>query len=214
MLKEYFKIIKRALSQNRKKKQGTYYESHHIVPKSFQKKSKLVLLTPEEHYECHKILAEVFCGHPIYGQKMLWAFHRLAYDKKRKLSKEEFGEARRILMNIWKRSKSEETRKKISLKMKGNTNNGCFKGMKSRITEKGRKKLADLRRTERTDKFGQLSIASKGIVMYENVITGEKIQEGSLLQLSKKTGIPNSTLNWRLHSKNKNNYSDYKVYYL
>ena len=38
MLHEYFTIIRAALKANRSKKTA-YYEAHHIVPKSFGKKS-------------------------------------------------------------------------------------------------------------------------------------------------------------------------------
>lgn len=212
MLKEYFKIIRQALTTNRKKGKEIYYESHHIVPKSFKKKSKLVLLTPEEHYECHKILAEVFSTHLLYGQKMLWAFHRLAYDKKRKLTKEQFGEARRILMNIWKRPKSEETKRKISLKLKGNTNNNCYVGMPSRITKEGKKRLGNFRRKVQTGKIGINARASKGTVIYEDLISGAKVQEGSMVQLSKKVPVAHSTLAYALKTPKVNR--SYKVYYL
>jgi hypothetical protein len=143
---EYFKLIRQILQEDRKKNNGTYYESHHIVPKSFGKKSSTVLLTPEEHYTVHKYLAEYWKNHSVYGKKMLWAFHRLAYDKGRKLTKEEYAEARKVLLPLWKRTREMSHRERIGLSMKGNTNNSSrvFKGMKSDITEEGRKKLSEL----------------------------------------------------------------------
>ena len=108
MLKSYFEIIRFALSQKRKKGDDVYYESHHIVPKSLGKNSTTVLLTPEEHYKVHRYLAETFTGHTSYGQKMLWAFHRMTYNNGRQITEQEYAEARRLLMPLWKRKKSEK----------------------------------------------------------------------------------------------------------
>ena len=63
--KIYFRIVFNAKSQNRKKHDGIYYESHHILPKSLfplweKRKSNLVLLTAKEHYFCHELLTKIF----------------------------------------------------------------------------------------------------------------------------------------------------------
>lgn len=198
MLKDYFKIIRKALSENRVKGE-IYYEAHHIVPKSFNKQSSTVLLTPQEHYECHRLLAQELGKHPIYGQKMLWAFHRLAYDKQRKLTTEEYAEARKTLMPLWTKKKTEEHKRKISEAQKGNTNNKSrvYKGMKSTISKKGRIAISEARVKEQTGKVGLEAKASKGavIVEYEN---GKILEAGSALQLSKLSGIPQPTVSYRL----------------
>lgn len=198
-MKEYFKIIRKALSENRQKNKGIYYESHHIIPKSFNKHSSTVLLTPEEHYIVHKLLAEYWKDHFLYSKKMLWAFHRLSYDNKRKLSKEEYGEARRILQNLWKSEKSITHKEKISISMKGNTNNSSrvHKGMKSSMSNKGKVKLSELRKQEQTGKVGLESKASKGAVIYEDSL-GNIFEAGSCLQLSYLVLINQSSLAYRL----------------
>jgi hypothetical protein len=75
-VKIYEKIIDNAKSQNRKKtKEGSIYESHHIIPKSvggLNNKDNLVLLTPKEHYICHKLLVEIYRKTP-YCNKMYYA---------------------------------------------------------------------------------------------------------------------------------------------
>ena len=78
--KIYMKIIKRAKNENRQKGLGTYYEEHHILPKSLfplweKEKRNLVLLTAREHYICHMMLTK------IYGNIMIYALWRLANDK-------------------------------------------------------------------------------------------------------------------------------------
>lgn len=195
---KYFELIRTAISENRIKGKSTYYEAHHIVPQSFNKKSSTVLLTPEEHYLAHMYLAEFWKEHTLYGKKMLWAFHRLAYDKGRKLTKEQYGEARRVLMSLWTRKKSSEHRSKIAKAQIGNTNNSSrvFKGMKSDMTDEGRIKLAEARVKYQTGKVGLQAQAAKGPYTVEHD-SGEKYTAGSYPELSKISGIKYSTLQHR-----------------
>lgn len=188
MLTTYFKIIRTALLTNRKKGEGVYYESHHIVPKSFHKKSSEVLLTAREHYRVHKILAQEFKSHPVYKEKMLWAFHRMAYDGKRGLTEQEYAEARELLMPLWKRDKKEDWKKEMGEKMKGNKNAiNCKANWIP--TEKQRKNISEAATKSKLGKIGEESRASKGTVICENIHTGEKIEVGSALQLAKKLNM-------------------------
>ena len=193
-MEQYFRIIRQILQENRKKNEGVYYEAHHIIPQSFGKRSTTVLLTPEEHFTVHKILAEYWKKHSIYGKKMLWAFHRISYDGKRKLTKEEYGEARRLLQDLWKSEKSISHKEKISIALKGNANNSSrvFKGMQSDITEKGRQTLSE----SISKRNKGLKLASKGpyTVSYEN---GKSITEQSYQDISNKINIPYATLQHR-----------------
>jgi hypothetical protein len=229
MLQDYFKIIRFALSQSRSKKDGNYYESHHIIPKSFGKKSSTALLTPEEHYEVHKILAEFFVNHPVYNKKMLWAFHRIAYDKDRHITKEEYAIARKVLMPLWKRKKSEQHKKNIGKAHNGkkwvyNDNNGEYRqidchelerylqeGWKNTHkfkenwipTKQNRKNMSEAATIRQLGKIGEDSRASKGIVVCRNKITGETIEAGSALQLSKKLqNVHYSVLHEALNGEN------------
>lgn len=214
MLKNYFSLIRTALQEGRQKG-GVYYEAHHIIPQSFKKKSIIVLLTPEEHYECHKLLAEAFKHHPIYGQKMLWAFHRLAYDKKRKLTAEQYGEVRRMLMPLWKRPKSEEFKQKTSQRMRGDQNpnaGGVYNyGRTHSLTT--RSKIGSNTTKCLTGRTGEQSNASNGAVIYENIKTGEKVEAGSIVQLAAKLQIPQSTLGYRILKNPGKIIKGWKVYY-
>jgi hypothetical protein len=194
MLKDYFKIIRQALSENRQKKGEVYYEAHHIVPRSFGKKSSVVLLTPEEHYQVHKILAQEFKTHPKYSQKVYWAYHRLAYDGKREISQEEYAAARKLLMPMWKKKKSDEWKSEMSKKMLGNKNGlGGKKDWKPTDEQIKNFSLAAIKR--QTGRIGENSQASKGSVVCEDIITGEIIEAGSALQLSYKlNGISFQTI--------------------
>lgn len=213
MLRNYVNIIRQARIEGRRKG-DVYYEAHHIIPKSFNKRSTTVLLTPEEHYECHRILAEEFKNHPIYGKKMLWAFHRLAYDKQRRLTVEEYAEARKLLIPLWTRKQTKEHRQKISKAMVGNRNNSSrvYKGMKSSMSAEGREKLARLRKLDRTGKSGYNALTSKGAVIYEHE-DGRSREFANALQLSQQLQIPQSTVSYRLN-RNPGRYIDgYRVYY-
>lgn len=212
MLTTYFKIIRVALLSNRQKGGDIYYESHHIVPKSFNKKSTEVLLTAREHYRVHKILAKEFKSHPVYGQKMLWAFHRMAYDGKRKLTEQEYSEARELLMSLWKREKKEDFKQLMSDKMKGNKN-----GINCKAnwipTKEQRKNISEAATRSKLGKVGEESRASKGSVICENIITGEKIEAGSALQLAKKINIHYSVLHEVLNIKKQKHKTEKSKYY-
>ena len=213
MLKDYFQLIRKALSEKRVKGE-VYYEAHHIVPKSFKKQSGTVLLTPQEHYECHRILAEQLGRHKVYGQKMLWAFHRLAYDKQRKLTADEYAKARIILAPLWSRKKTKEHKQKISEAQKGNTNNSSrvHKGMKSNMSEEGRKRVAESRRREQTGKVGLEANASKGTVIYESE-NGRITEAGSASQLALLVDLPQPTISFRLTKHPGVMKKGFKIYY-
>ena len=74
----YYKIINKAQSEPRKKGEGTYYENHHIIPKSLEgsnSNDNLTLLTGREHFICHYLLTKFTEGKPYY--KMIYAFNAM-----------------------------------------------------------------------------------------------------------------------------------------
>ena len=83
--KWYFDIVKNARNLNRIKSKHTYYELHHILPKSvFPDYSSLktnewngVLLTPKEHFICHYLLTKMF-DDKFYIIKMQRALHGMS----------------------------------------------------------------------------------------------------------------------------------------
>jgi hypothetical protein len=80
----YHRIVDRAKSQNRKKYPKNdpcylYYESHHVIPKSFggtNDADNLVLLTAKEHFIVHILLPKM-CISMKHTQQMLNALHRM-----------------------------------------------------------------------------------------------------------------------------------------
>jgi len=138
----YYKIINKALGEHRDK-EISYYEKHHIIPKSLggtNNRSNLVLLTAREHYICHKLLTKFTIGES--KKKMfcaMWAFNRKSqsqnriilnsrdYEYVRKYISKTFSDERKgkHLVGI---SLSDEHKLKLSKALKGNP--------KSEITKK------------------------------------------------------------------------------
>lgn len=125
--KWYFNIISNARLQDRKKKQGIYYESHHIIPYSISKsneKSNLILLTAKEHFMCHLLLIKMTAGQDYY--KMMYALnsfiittkHRIVNSKLYLRLKEEYSRIQSINSigeknNFYGKKHTNETKIKI-----------------------------------------------------------------------------------------------------
>jgi hypothetical protein len=85
----YSSLVLKAQSEQRVKYQGVYYESHHIVPKSFggsDKSFNRVLFTPREHYVAHLLLWKMYEGE----QKRKMAFALSLFRKKDNTSGKHF----------------------------------------------------------------------------------------------------------------------------
>ena len=94
-------IITKALNEQklglRKKKNGAYYEKHHILPKSIfplwkDRPFNQVLLTAREHYFCHQLLTKIY---PT--KEMIFALWRLSHSGKHKVSSREYERLRALV---------------------------------------------------------------------------------------------------------------------
>jgi hypothetical protein len=160
------KIIKKAKSENRKKFQGTYYENHHIFPKSLfplweKKKSNLVLLTAREHFFCHQLLDKIYPN-----SNMFVALWRLSNNKKYKVNSKQYEKLKIKFSNYMSEKMknnhpfkgkyhSQETKRKISqtksFQMKGLPPNN--KGVKR--SEKAKLKSSEnLKKAHQEKQFG------------------------------------------------------------
>lgn len=74
--KWYYSIINEAKKSNRIKKDGAYYESHHIIPRCLGGIEE-VLLTAKEHFICHLLLCRMTTGSNKH--KMINALIKMAY---------------------------------------------------------------------------------------------------------------------------------------
>jgi hypothetical protein len=137
----YMKIIKKAKSENRQKTDDIYYEAHHILPKSLfplwkNRKSNLVLLTAREHLFCHMLLVKIYPkSHEMWSA--LWYMSSKSKRKDSKYPRLTLKDYERIKIYYaesnsnhlkgkknpnMRRNFSDETRKKLSDKHRGNTN--------------------------------------------------------------------------------------------
>ena len=220
---------------DRKKGEGEYYEAHHIVPRCFKKRSDTVLLTPHEHYTCHKLLVEHFGNHTYYGEKLMWAFHRMAYGNGFQMTADEYSETREMLMPLWQIAKTPATKRSMSDSHKGKKYFKCPEtgnitvvraedaqpfidaGWENTHWSKGvakaakhRARLSDATTRRLTGLTGENAQASKGpySIVYED---GRIITEYSVPLLASKSGIKMQTLYYRLKNRNGLTISGYAV---
>lgn len=80
----YNNIINFAKSQDRNKIEKKY-EAHHIIPNSIKKNKDTVLLTPKEHFICHKLLLKMV-NEKEHKKKMRYALWMMSNSKKYKVT--------------------------------------------------------------------------------------------------------------------------------
>lgn len=173
----YFKIIDRARSEDRKKKQGTYYERHHILPRSAggsNSKDNLVLLTAKEHLVCHFLLTRMFEG-TFLQSKMKHALSCMAnlngYAQRRQIS----GNRRFYVAPL-----SAETKNLLSEQKRGSKNPQYGNSQASAHLRKYSEALKGKRRDpEVALKIKQNKLLKMCQLMYQHfdVITDETIKE-------------------------------------
>lgn len=93
---EYASIV--AHRQDNPLSDSDYGERHHIFPKSFggrNNKTNIVRLTPEEHYRCHRLLAEITDGTCLHQKAVFAWWCMVSCRKNLEISEEEYGILRR-----------------------------------------------------------------------------------------------------------------------
>lgn len=138
----YLKIYKQIISKAKKQRSyrnisqinGDYFEEHHIIPKSCGGSNhsyNKILLTAREHFIAHRLLVKI--SEKIYGRrhsytyKMDRAIRCFLYTNKDKRKYIIFSRTYEYIKKRYSESSKghfvkKETRKKISLALKGNTN--------------------------------------------------------------------------------------------
>lgn len=142
---EYYYLINFVKLQNRKKKNGEYFEWHHVIPVSLNGNNKIenkVLLTPDEHFHCHVLLTKMTEGDACI--KMNYALLCLRRKWKNEYKNVDFDEyseytyAKRIVSeNTTKRQTGRKHTLETIEKMKGKKSKehceNISKGLKGRI---------------------------------------------------------------------------------
>lgn len=139
--KTYYRIVNRSFQENRKRSNGNIYEEHHIIPKSCggtDDQSNLVLLTPKEHYICHRLLPKMVKS-KLHYEKMIYALWCLINGNGRS---KRYSPSGKIYQQI-----KEEQSKTRSERMKGENNS--FYGKTH--TEETKRKFSENNPTKRED---------------------------------------------------------------
>jgi len=153
----YENLIEKAKLEKRNKREGIYYEEHHITPKSMGGKDadfNLVLLTTKEHYIAHRLLTRIYPN----VRSILVAFHFMVHGQQGQsmyLSSRVYEEARELFIKAQTgRKVSKETREKMSIAKKG-------KKLSEDTKEKIRQRAIGRKASEKTRKI--LSESHKGL---------------------------------------------------
>lgn len=131
--KHYENLINNRKKLNRSKSNG-FYEWHHIQPKCIggtDEDSNLVLLTPKEHYIAHLLLIPLYDGRE--KAKLTYAFLMMCacnQNQTRKISSKQYESAKKMVSNncsginasFYGKKLSEDAKKKLSERMKGENN--------------------------------------------------------------------------------------------
>lgn len=155
----YFDFMESRQKLSRSKSDETYYELHHILPKSIYPEyaklpGNLVLLTPREHFLAHYLLTKIFEGENKF--KMLCAFMRMTYGNPPylkyassrifEIKKQEYLKASKKWHKehptIW----SDEDKKRISERHKGKKQSSYTKTL---LSEKTKQQFADEQKKEK-----------------------------------------------------------------
>jgi hypothetical protein len=151
--KIYEDLISKAKSENRKKYKGVYYEKHHIIPRCLcgkDDKENKVLLTPKEHFICHKLLIRIY---PDTAKLInaLWMMSNVRLNNRRnyRIGSREYEKLRQVYS------------KDTSIRVKGK-NNGMY-GKKMSEYTKRRLKEANLGRSISIESRLKMSESRKGI---------------------------------------------------
>ena len=127
---QYHGIITNAVSDNRAKGSGVYFESHHIIPKSLgghNGQGNRVLLTAKEHFTCHQLLTHMTTG--LSRSKMCRALFRMIHGNRQQrmvpIDADEYAALReQISTQMSRRFKGttipDERKQRISESKKGN----------------------------------------------------------------------------------------------
>lgn len=174
--KVYFKIIKKAKESFRKKSKETYYESHHIFPKSFggnNSKNNKILLTAREHYIVHWLLIKI-CINTKFRIKMINAFWLMNIDENKnryknsrgyEIARKQHGE------NMSKRIISQETREKLRIINTGKINGPRSQEIKLKISKSNQGKTVSL------ESRNKMSNSKKGIPSkFKNIPRTEELK--------------------------------------
>lgn len=155
----YMSIISNAKSKNRVKRKGTYFENHHIIPKSLggtNTHDNLVLLTAKEHFVVHHLLTKMLDDKQLQI-KMIHAFWRMCHAPQQQ---------QKITSNVY-HSIRQERCENLALMLTGNKNH--FYGKTHSAETKEKMKIKAIGRNPHNNYLGKSFPAwNKGLNKSQN----------------------------------------------
>ena len=201
--KIYDQIVEKARSENRKKREGIYYENHHIIPRCLDgsnERSNLILLTAREHYVCHKLLFEIY----PHNSKLFFAWNMMSNilikSKRHIISSKEYERIRKLngeISAIVFKGKfvSEETKQKISAYKLAHPTK-LTEEQKEKISERNKGKIISIEHKEKISKF------MKGrMIGDKHPMFGKHHTEEAKQKISKLTSGENNPFYGKHHSE-------------
>jgi hypothetical protein len=201
--KIYNQIIDKARSETRMKKSVVFYEAHHIIPKCLGGDGKtsewkwhpnIILLTPREHFICHKLLCEIYPNQ----SKLIFAYWMMSNKPTRSSNTRNYNignrEYERLRTKISElqhlnhigTKRTDETKRKLSVAQRGKRSTDETK-RKISDAQRGKPKSDETKRKMRLAKLGKsiteehkqkISNATKGRIFTEE--HKQKIREAHL----------------------------------
>lgn len=165
-MKRYINFISKIESKG--KRNLDIVERHHIIPKSLFTNNDLIELTPREHYIAHYLLARAL------RRKMVFAFHKMCYTGKYKVTSRQYEELRKMFIKEMKENPigyckpgfwTEEKRKKLGIKSKEIWKNEEFR---KRMCEKRRGSGNSMygRRKELSPHYGKTAMTKENETIF------------------------------------------------
>lgn len=183
----YFKIyngiIEKAKAENRVKGKGVYYEAHHILPKclggdglyyEWKWHPNLALLTPKEHYICHKLLCKMYPK----DRRILRAFTGMLAGAYRRdvISAKTYEQLKTMLSDLGQ-SKESNIKRSLSLKGRKRVGKPAWNKGKTWTQESNLKRSSTLKGIEKPNL--RLAVAMTNPSTGEILKTFESITEGA-----------------------------------
>lgn len=143
--KIYYDFCSSRQQMNREKNKGTYFEEHHIKPKSLfpelkNDKTNLVLLTPREHYLAHLLLIRYTKGDAKF--RMICAFCRFCHGKNAEKFKN--GKEYEKYRLLWHKELGERMKgRKLSAEAKAKMMKARYEKDNWHVTDETKDKLRD-----------------------------------------------------------------------
>jgi len=223
--KIYNNLIAKAKLEVRVKSFETYYEAHHIKPKSFggegdcrnTKHPNIVLLTPKEHYIAHLLLVAIYPDSPAM-KKALWSMCNTGKEKRYKPSAKIFEKIRLDYIKSVKGEGGTFYGKKHTIESlikigKASLGRKAHLGKKHTNETKDKIRISKLGKPLKSETINKIKLATSGGNHYNAktvvcLVTGRTFPSGK--ELSEYLSIPFSSVRRYLNSSSKPEWFKYK----